>query len=98
MDHELVLEPECRDLTRLHSSTRWRLEREGKFPRSFKIGDPEAQNGRKAWSRAEIMAWLGDRMAARLKRLPALPPSKTAPVTGLAVPSSNGGVAPRFTG
>lgn len=65
MDHELVLEPECRDLTRLHSSTRWRLEREGKFPRCFKIGDPDAQNGRKAWARSEIMAWLADRMATR---------------------------------
>jgi hypothetical protein len=46
MEHELILEPECHDLTRLHPSTRWRLEREGKFPRSFKIGDPDAQNGR----------------------------------------------------
>jgi hypothetical protein len=37
----------------------------GKFPRSFKIGDPDAGNGRKAWSRSEILAWLADRMAAR---------------------------------
>jgi predicted DNA-binding transcriptional regulator AlpA len=64
-DHELVLEPECRGLTRLHPSTRWRLEQRGKFPRSFKIGDPDAGNGRKAWSRSEILAWLADRMAAR---------------------------------
>jgi prophage regulatory protein len=78
MDHELVLEPECRDLTRLHPSTRWRLEREGKFPRSFKIGDPDATNGRKAWARYEIMAWLADRMAARDRRPHALPVSNTA--------------------
>ena len=77
MDHELVLEPECRDLTRLHSSTRWRLEREGKFPRCFKIGDPDAPNGRKAWARAEIIAWLADRMAARGQWRPALPVSKS---------------------
>jgi prophage regulatory protein len=63
--HELVLEPECKALTRLHPSTRWRLEKQGKFPRSFKIGDPNAINGRKAWSRAELMAWLDGRMAAR---------------------------------
>jgi predicted DNA-binding transcriptional regulator AlpA len=68
MDHELVLEPECRALTRLHASTRWRLERQGKFPRSFKIGDPDAPNGRKAWSRSEIMAWIAGRMAARPQR------------------------------
>jgi predicted DNA-binding transcriptional regulator AlpA len=66
-DHELVLEPECHELTRLHCSTRWRLERKGKFPRSFKIGDPDAPNGRKAWSRSEIMNWIADRMAARSK-------------------------------
>jgi prophage regulatory protein len=66
-DHELILEPECRDLTRLSQATRWRLERKDKFPRSFKIGDPDAPNGRKAWSRAEIVAWLAARMAARDK-------------------------------
>ena len=73
MDYELMLEPECYKLTRLHSSTRWRLERDGKFPRSFKIGDPDAKNGRKAWARSEITAWLADRMAARL------PSSKLVP-------------------
>jgi len=64
-DHEIVLEPECRELTRLHPSTRWRLEKQGKFPRSFKIGDPDAINGRKAWSKAEILTWLAERMDAR---------------------------------
>ena len=63
-----TLEPECRDLTRLHPSTRRRLEREEKFPRCFKIGDPDAPNGRKAWSRSEIMAWIAMRMAARTNR------------------------------
>ena len=76
MVHELVLEPECRALTRLHPSTRQRLEKRGQFPKSFKIGDPDAQNGRKAWSRSEIMAWLADRMAARPQRLAA---SKATP-------------------
>jgi predicted DNA-binding transcriptional regulator AlpA len=63
--HELVLEQECRELTRLHPSTRQRLEKRGQFPKSFKIGDPTAINGRKAWSRSEIMAWLADGMASR---------------------------------
>jgi predicted DNA-binding transcriptional regulator AlpA len=64
-DHELVLEPECRELTRLHPTTRWRLQKQHKFPLSFKIGDPDAINGRKAWSRSEIMEWIAARKAAR---------------------------------
>jgi predicted DNA-binding transcriptional regulator AlpA len=64
-DHELVLEPECRELTRLHPTTRWRLQKQNKFPHSFKIGDPDAINGRKAWSRSEIMEWIAARKAAR---------------------------------
>src|SRR5262245_30781929 len=64
-DHELVLEPECRELTRLHQTTRWRLARLNKFPRCFKIGDHDAINGRKAWSRSEIMQWIAARKAAR---------------------------------
>jgi len=62
---ELILETECRALTRLHPATRWRLERRGLFPRRIKIGDPRAVNGRIAWSRSEILAWLADRKAAR---------------------------------
>jgi predicted DNA-binding transcriptional regulator AlpA len=64
-DYELILEPECRELTRLHPTTRWRLQRLNKFPLSFKIGDPDAINGRKAWSRSEIMEWIAARKAAR---------------------------------
>ena len=75
MDHELVLEPECRDLTRLHSSTRWRLEREGKFPRCFKIGDPDAQNGRKA------VGPFGDHGLARGPYGHAVVPNKSAAPT-----------------
>jgi len=63
--HELILEPECRALTRLHPATRWRLEQRGLFPRRIKIGDPCAVNGRIAWSRSEVMKWLAERMAAR---------------------------------
>jgi predicted DNA-binding transcriptional regulator AlpA len=64
MVHELVLESECSELTRLHKSTRQRLIKRGQFPKPFKIGNPTA-NGRIAWSRSEIMAWLAERMAAR---------------------------------
>jgi predicted DNA-binding transcriptional regulator AlpA len=76
-DELLVLEPECRKLTRLHPSTRQRLEKLGHFPKSFKIGDPNAINGRKAWSRSEILTWLADRMAARGQWRPLQPVSKS---------------------
>jgi predicted DNA-binding transcriptional regulator AlpA len=65
MTDDLVLEPECKKITRLSSTARWRLEKQNKFPRRFKIGDPDAQNGRIAWSRTELENWRSERMAAR---------------------------------
>jgi prophage regulatory protein len=65
MTDDLVLEPECKQLSRLSSAARWRLEKQGKFPKRFKIGDPDAQNGRVAWSRLEIERWRAERMARR---------------------------------
>jgi predicted DNA-binding transcriptional regulator AlpA len=65
MTSDFILEPECKQLSRLSNTSRWRLEKQGKFPKRFKIGDPDAQNGRVAWSRAEIEAWRVERMAAR---------------------------------
>jgi predicted DNA-binding transcriptional regulator AlpA len=67
VDDEIVLDAECTKLTRLPRNTRDRLAKRGQFPRSFKIGSP-ARNGRVAWSRTEITAWLAARMAARLSR------------------------------
>jgi prophage regulatory protein len=65
LDDEVVLEPECHQATGLHPTTRWRLEKKGLFPKRFKIGDPKAVNGKTAWSRNELMAWLDGRKAAR---------------------------------
>jgi prophage regulatory protein len=65
MTDDLVLEGECRSLTRLSPTSRWRLEKKGRFPKRIKIGDPDAQNGRIAWSRAELERWRAERMAAR---------------------------------
>jgi predicted DNA-binding transcriptional regulator AlpA len=66
LDDEVVLEPECHQMTRLHPTTRWRLEQKGLFPKRFKIGDPTAINGKAAWSRSELTAWLDARKAARV--------------------------------
>jgi predicted DNA-binding transcriptional regulator AlpA len=65
MTDDIVLEPECKQLSRLSSTARWRLEKKNKFPRRFKIGDPDAQNGRIGWSRTEHEKWRTERMAAR---------------------------------
>jgi predicted DNA-binding transcriptional regulator AlpA len=62
---DVILEPECAVLSGLAQSTRWRLEKRGLFPRRFKVGDPNAVNGRVAWSRREIEEWIASRMAAR---------------------------------
>ena len=65
-EDEIVFEPECRRISGgLHPTTRWRLEQQGKFPRRFKVGDPDAPNGRVGWSRTELKAWRAERMAAR---------------------------------
>jgi prophage regulatory protein len=44
------------DLTTLSRATRWRLEREGKFPQRIKLG-PRAC----AWRRRDILAWIESR-------------------------------------
>jgi prophage regulatory protein len=54
----IIREPECRRISGLSRSTRWRLEREGKFPRRRKISP-----GATGWLASEIAAWLAGRAA-----------------------------------
>ncbi|UCQ40468.1 AlpA family phage regulatory protein [Edwardsiella piscicida] len=49
----LIREPTCREMTTLSNSTRWRMEREGRFPPRRKIG-PTAV----AYRVSEIQAWI----------------------------------------
>ena len=49
-------EGEVRRITSLSRTTRWRLEREGKFPRRRQI----SRNG-VAWLASEIAAWVQER-------------------------------------
>ena len=51
-----VREPECREITGLSRSTRWRLERAGKFPRRRQISE-----GATGWLMSELAAWLAER-------------------------------------
>lgn len=49
----MIREPECRAMTTLSNSTRWRMEQEGKFPKRIKIG-PSAV----AYRLSEVQAWI----------------------------------------
>jgi prophage regulatory protein len=53
-----VREPECRQITGLSRVTRWRLEREGKFPRRRRLS-----SGAIGWLRSEIAHWVATRAA-----------------------------------
>jgi prophage regulatory protein len=52
----IIREPECRQLTRLSRTTRWRLERVGRFPKKRQLSP-----GCKGWWRSEIQAWIAGR-------------------------------------
>ena len=59
-----IRDAECRTLTGLSRSTRWRLEREGKFPR-------RRQHAARAigWVEAELEEWMRQREVAAARRL-----------------------------
>lgn len=54
-----VREAECEDRTGLSKTTRWRLEREGKFPKRRKIS-----NNAVGWLNSELTDWIKSRAAA----------------------------------
>lgn len=49
-------EPQVFDITKLSKSTRWRLEKDGKFPKRRQLS-PNAVG----WLESEITAWLNSR-------------------------------------
>ena len=51
-----VREPECAEITGLSRTARWRLERQGKFPRRHYIMDNVC-----AWRLSDLMAWMDER-------------------------------------
>jgi len=50
---QILAEPEVQRLTNLSRTTRWRLEREGKFPRRLRLS-----GNRVGWRADEIQAWI----------------------------------------
>jgi len=54
-----IREPECEGLSGLSRTTRWRLERQGQFPRRVQIS-PNAIG----WRLSEVLDWLATRTSA----------------------------------
>jgi prophage regulatory protein len=54
----IIREAECRRLTGLSRSTRWRLEHAGRFPRRRQISDNAV-----GWLKSELLAWLASKAA-----------------------------------
>ena len=55
MTDRFIREPECKRITGLSRTTRWRLERAGLFPKRRQISP-----GLIAWLESEIQEWLRD--------------------------------------
>lgn len=55
----IVGEPECRDITDLSRTSRWRLMQAGKFPQKIQLSP-----NRTGWKLSSVLAWLADRGAA----------------------------------
>ncbi|MCB7130079.1 MAG: AlpA family phage regulatory protein [Candidatus Brocadiales bacterium] len=55
MIDRFVREPECKRITGLSRTTRWRLERAGLFPKRRQISP-----GLIAWLESEVQEWLRD--------------------------------------
>ena len=60
MEKRLVREPECRAITGLSRATRWRLERDGKFPKKIEI-----LPGIVGWEYTELIKWVEARISDR---------------------------------
>jgi prophage regulatory protein len=51
----LIAECECRAITGWSRAQRWRLERDGKFPRRLRLGPRTVR-----WRLSEILAWIAE--------------------------------------
>ncbi len=60
MKREIVRHADVLRMTKLSRTTLWRLQRAGKFPKSFFIS-PEI----KGWLRADVERWVEDRIHGR---------------------------------
>lgn len=59
----IVREAECRRLTGLSRTTRWTLERQGRFPKRVPV-----EGHTIGWLETELLAWIMERKAERASR------------------------------
>ncbi len=59
IEDRFLREPEVRRITGLSRTTRWRLEKAGKFPARRQISDNAV-----AWFSSEVQAWMAERTEA----------------------------------
>ena len=62
MSERIIREPECEKVTGLSRTTRWRLERQGRFPRRRRVS-PNCVG----WLESELDIWLRSRPTAELR-------------------------------
>ncbi len=56
MSDRFIRERECREISGLSRTTRWRQERKGQFPQRRKLSDNAV-----GWLFSELMAWVNER-------------------------------------
>lgn len=59
-ENRIIRERECARLTGLSRCHRWRLERDGRFPKRLRLG--EVAHG---WLLSEVQGWLREKAEAR---------------------------------
>jgi len=79
---KFIREPECQQITGLSRSTRWRLEREGKFPARHYISQNTI-----GWLASEIDQWIESRTShavdtTKSKAISAMTNKRKNPVNG----------------
>ena len=58
--NRFLREPECRNVTGLSRSQRWRLEKEDRFPSRVQLSERAF-----GWVEDEVLAWCADRVRER---------------------------------
>jgi prophage regulatory protein len=56
----IIGEPECREITNLSRTSRWRLMQRDQFPKKIKLSP-----NRTGWKLSSVITWLAEREAVR---------------------------------
>ena len=62
---QFIREPDCFKITGLSRITRWRLEKEGKFPKRYKLSQNTV-----GWLASDLEEWVASKINSPNKELP----------------------------